>query len=153
MPDDVAPSNVNRSYSLAGLSITIFTFSLTFLYPRFASGDINGDINVLLFQTALAVMGIATFSFVIASMYYYGASLAGVIADAQRADFSKYGDRLWLLGFTLLYLTPSLILFAVGLIIVGAVWLILWAGYLAFARVHFPRTRAPRKAPDAPQSL
>jgi hypothetical protein len=49
-----------RLYSLAGTSIAIFTFMLFFMYPRF----VNGEINALLFQTTLVVMGVATFSFV-----------------------------------------------------------------------------------------
>ena len=57
MGDELAASNVNRSYSLAATSIAIFTFMLFFLYPRFASGQINP----LLFQAALVVMAVATF--------------------------------------------------------------------------------------------
>jgi len=59
MGDEVATSNVNRSYSLGATSIAIFTFMLVFLYPRVASGQINA----LLFQATLVVMGVATFSF------------------------------------------------------------------------------------------
>ena len=73
-------SNVNRSYSLAATSIAIFTFILLFLYPRFASGEANA----LLFQVTLVVMGVATFSFVFASFYYYGSSLGSRI-DVCRA--------------------------------------------------------------------
>ena len=51
MGDELATSNVNRSYSLAATSIAIFTFMLFFLYPRFASGEINA----LLFQVMLAL--------------------------------------------------------------------------------------------------
>jgi len=67
MGDEIATANVNRSYSLAATSIAIFTFMLTFFYPRFTSGEINA----LLFQATLVVMGVATFSFVFASFYYY----------------------------------------------------------------------------------
>jgi len=42
MGDGLASSNVNRSYSLAATCIAIFTFTLIFLYPRFASGEVNG---------------------------------------------------------------------------------------------------------------
>ena len=48
---------------------------LFFLYPRFVSGEINA----VLFQATLVVMGVATFSFVFASFCYYGASLGGRI--------------------------------------------------------------------------
>jgi hypothetical protein len=105
MGDDLAASNVNRAYSLAATSIAIFTFVLIFLYPRFASGEVNA----LLFQVTLAVMGAATFSFVFASFFYYGSSLGGRIDDAERGRYSRRGDRLWLLGSTLLFLDPSLI--------------------------------------------
>ena len=50
---------------------------LIFLYPRFA----NGEIDAWLFQGTLVVMGVATFSFMCASFYYYGSSLGGRIDD------------------------------------------------------------------------
>ena len=117
MGDDLATANVNRSYSLAATSIAIFTFMLAFLYPRFASGEINA----FLFQAALVVMGVATFSFVFSSFYYYCSSLGSRIDDAERALYSRRGDRFWLLGCILLFLDPSLILFSVGLLAVGRV--------------------------------
>ena len=64
MGEDIAAANVNRSYSLAASSLAIFTFMLFFLFPKFASGEINA----LLFQAALVVMGVATFSFVFSSI-------------------------------------------------------------------------------------
>src|SRR5438876_11120047 len=98
MGDDLAASNVNRSYSLAATSIAIFTFMLIFLYPRFASGEVNA----LLFQATLVVMGVATFSFVFSAFHYYGSSLVGRLEDAERARYARRGDRLWLLGLMLL---------------------------------------------------
>jgi len=135
--DELATSNVNRAYSLGATSIAIFTFMLFFLYPRFASGQINP----LLFQTTLVVIGVATFSFVFASFYYYGSSLGGRIDDAERARYSRRGDRFWLLGYTLLLLDPSLVLFAVGLLAVGSAWFTLWLVYLLFVIRHFPRVQ------------
>src|SRR5438105_3826158 len=64
MGDDLAASNVNRLHSLAATSIAIFTFMLIFLYPRFASDEVNA----WLFQVTLVVMGVATFAFVFASL-------------------------------------------------------------------------------------
>ena len=142
MADDLAASNVNRSYSLAATSIAIFTFMLIFLYPRFASGEVNA----LLFQATLVVMGVATFSFVFASFYYYGASLGGRIDDATRARYAHRGDRFWVLGYTLLFLDPSLILFAVGLPIVGSVWFALWLVYVLFTIRYFPRVQTAPKS-------
>lgn len=141
IPDNLAPSNVNRSYTLAGVSITIFTFSLTFLFPRFSSGDIDP----LLFQAALAMMGVTTFSFVIATLYYYGASLPHM-GDAERTNFAKIGDRLWLMGYSLLFLNPSVILIAVGLVAVGVLWFVLWLVYVIFAARLFPRMSNPRNS-------
>jgi hypothetical protein len=142
MADDLAASNVNRSYSLAATSIAIFTFVLIFLYPRFASGEVNG----LLFQATLVVMGVATFSFVFASFYYYGSSLGGRIDDATRARYAHRGDRFWVLGYSLLFLDPSLILFAVGLLAVGSVWFALWLVYVLFAIRYFPRVQTAPKS-------
>ena len=143
MGDDLAVSNANRSYSLAATSIAIFTFMLIFLYPRFASGEVSA----LLFQATLVVMGVATFSFVFASLHYYGSSLGGPrMDDAERARYSRRGDRFWLLGYTLLFLDPSLILFSVGLVVVGSVWFALWLVYVLFVIRYFPRVQTSQKS-------
>ena len=142
MGDELATSNVNRSYSLAATSIAIFTFVLIFLYPRFTSGEINA----LMFQVTLVVMGAATFSFVFASFFYYCSSLGSRIDDAERALYSRRGDRFWLLGYTLLFLDPSLILFLVGLLAVGSAWFALWLVYLLFVIRYFPRVQTARKS-------
>src|SRR2546423_3365773 len=142
MGDDLAASNVNRSYSLAATSIAIFTFMLVFLYPRFASGSVNA----LLFQATLVVMGFATFSFVFASFYYYGSSLGGRIDDAERVRYSRRADRFWLLGYILLLMGPSLILFSVGLLAVGSAWFALWLVYVLFLIRYFPRVQTVRKS-------
>jgi MFS family permease len=141
MEDDLAAANVNRSYSLAATSIAIFTFVLFFLYPRYASGEVDA----LLFQATLIVMGVATFSFAFASFYYYGSSLGGRIDDAERAQYSRRGDRFWLLGCVLLFLAPSLILLSVALVVVAAAWFALWLVYVLFVIRHFPRVQTARK--------
>jgi hypothetical protein len=138
--DELAGSNTNRSYSLAATGISVFTFTLVFLYPRVATGEVNG----LLFQAALVTMGLATFAFVFASFHYYGSSLGARLEDAQRARFALRGDRLWLLGYILLFLDPSLILFAVGLIVVGVVWLVLWLALVVMVVRYFPQVATPQ---------
>jgi hypothetical protein len=137
MPDEIATHNVNRAYSLAATSIAIFTFMLFFLYPRFASGQVNA----FLFQATLTVMGVATFSFVFSSFYYYCSALGSRVDDVQRAMYSRRGDRFWLLGAILLFLVPSLILFTVGLLAVGSAWFALWLVYLLFVIRYFPRVQ------------
>ena len=92
-------------------------------------------------------MGVATFSFVFASLYYYGSSLGSRIDDADRSHYSGRGDRFWLLGYTLLFLAPSLILFSVRLVAVGAAWFALWLMYLLFAIRYFPRVQTAPKNP------
>jgi hypothetical protein len=124
--DEVRTHNVNRSYTLGATSIAIFTFMLIFLYPKFASGQINA----VLFQATLIVGCLATFAFVFATLHYYGSSLSSRIDDTQRAQYSRRGDRFWLLGYTLLLQDPGLILVTVGLFVVGVVWLALWLVYL-----------------------
>jgi hypothetical protein len=138
--DELAGSNVNRSYSLSATGISVFTFTLVFLYPRVASGEVNA----LLFQAALVTMGLATFAFVFAAFHYYGSSLGSRVEDAQRARFALRGDRLWLLGYILLFLDPSLILFAVGLVLVGVVWLVLWLALVVMVARYFPQVSTPQ---------
>jgi hypothetical protein len=140
MGDELASANVNRSYSLAATSIAIFTFMLFFMYPRFVSGEVNP----LLFQAALIVMGVATFSFVFASFYYYS-SASSRINDAERPLYSRWGDRFWLLGCMLLFLAPSLILFAIRLGVVASVWFALWLVYLLFVIRNFPKVQTARQ--------
>ena len=142
MTDDLAAANVNRSYQLAASCIAIFTFLLFFLYPKFVSAEINA----WLFQAALIVMGVATFSFGFASFHYYGVSLGGRIADATRSQYARRGDRFWLLGCLLLFLTPSLVLFAIGLLAVGSAWFALWLVYLLVAMRIFPRIQSASKS-------
>jgi hypothetical protein len=142
MGDDLAAANVNRSYSLAASSIAIFTFTLFFLYPKFVSGEANA----LLFQATVVVMGVATFSFVFSSFYYYWSSLGGHIADAERALYSRRGDRFWLVGYILLFFAPSLILFSIGLFAVGSVWFVLWLVFLLFAIRCFSSVQSARKS-------
>jgi hypothetical protein len=143
MVDDVAKDNVNRAYSLAATSIAIFTFMMIFLYPRY----VNGEINVPLFQVTLVVMGVATFSFVLAAFHYYASSMIETIDEGDRVIYARRGNRLWIVGYTLLFLAPSLILFTVALYIVGAVWLVLWLVYVVFAMRYFPLVQADQRKP------
>ena len=138
MGTELAATNVTRTYSLGATSIAIFTFMLFFLYPRYAQGQING----LLFQGTLLGLGAATFSFVFASFYYYTASLGGRFDDAERLQCSRRADRCWLIGYTLLLLVPSLVLFSLRLFVAGSGWFVLWLGYLLVVTRNFPRVRS-----------
>jgi len=114
MANELAAGNVNRTYSLGGTSIAIFTFTLFFLYPRFVHGEI---------------------------FYYYGASLGSRIDDAEQVRYSRRGDRAWLIGYTMLFLAPSLVLFTIRLLGVGSVWFALWLAYVLFVIRHFRRVQ------------
>jgi len=85
-------------------------------------------------------------SLVFASFYYYCSSLGDRIDDAERATYSRRGDRFWLVGYTLLFLDPSLILFSIGLLAVGSAWFALWLVFLLFVIRHFPRVQTARKS-------
>ncbi len=137
MGEDLAAANLNRSYTLAASTIAVFTFTMFFLYPRF----VNGEANPYLFQAAIVDLGFATFSFVFASLYYYRSSLSGRVDDDERAVYSRRGDRFWLLGYTLLFVAPTLILFSLKLVAVGSVWLALWLVYMVFVIRYFPKVR------------
>lgn len=137
MGHDLAAANVNRSYQLGATTIAIFTFMLIFLYPRFASGEVNA----VLFQATLIVMAVAAFSFVFTTFFYYGASLTDRFAESERRSYGRLGDRFWLLGYSLLLLDPILILLCVGLVVVASVWFALWLAYLYVAVRNFPRVQ------------
>jgi len=138
----VAAVNVTRTYTLAASNIAIFTFMLFFLYPRFESGRISHA----LFQATLIAMGVATFSLVFATLHYYRCSLSGGMSDAERSMHARRGDRFWLMGYTTMFLAPSLVLFLIGLRAVASVWLTFWLVYLFFVVRHFPRLQTPRQS-------
>jgi hypothetical protein len=133
--DGLAASNVNRSYSLAATCVAIFAFTLLFLYPRFASGEVSG----VLLEATLLVLGLATFSLLFASLLYYSSSLGVEIDDSERARSSRRGDRFWLLGCALLFVDPSLVLVSVRLLVVGTAWFVLWLVYMRFVIRYFRR--------------
>lgn len=140
MADDLAGANVNRSISLAATNIAIFTFTLIFLYPRFE----NATIHLLLFQSTLAAMAVSTFSLVFATVHYYRSSLGAWTSEAERTLHARRAERFWALGYTLMFLAPSLVLFSVGLLVVASFWLALWLVYLIFMIRFFPKTQTPR---------
>jgi hypothetical protein len=142
MREDIAAVNVTRSYTLAGTNIAIFTFMLFFLYPRFESGRINP----VLFQATLIAMGVATFSLVFATLHYYRCSLGGGMSDTERTLQARRADRFWLLGYTTMFLAPSLVLFLVRLRVVASVWLAFWLLYVFFVVRYFPRLQTPQAA-------
>jgi len=118
---DIANSNVNRNIALAGTSVAIFTFLLFFLYPQYSSGQINS----ILFQFTLATIVSVIFSLVASATYYYGTVLTLSHPAEEASTIFGMADVFWTIGYSLLLLEPSLILFTVNLSIVGTYALIL----------------------------
>lgn len=143
MREDLAAVNVTRTYTLAASNIAIFTFMLFFLYPRFESGRISP----VLFQVTLIAMGVATFSLVFATLHYYWCSLSGRMSDNERTLAARRADRFWLLGYTTMFLAPSLVLFLIGLQAVASVWLAFWLVYVLFVVLNFKKIQTTRDVP------
>ena len=132
---DIANSNVNRNITLAGTSVAIFTFLLFFLYPRYFSGDIDP----ILFQFTLAIIVSVIFSLVISATYYYGTTLTLSLPDGQGTAIFGKAEAFWLIGYSLLLLEPSLILFTVKLPTVALYALVLWFSYLYLTWLQFKK--------------
>ena len=135
---DVAEVNVSRTWALAGTSIAIFTYLFGFFYPRYASGEIDP----ILFQIALTVIGFAIFSFVFSGINYYALSLAHSAHRTRQEMLRRRADTLWVVAFSLLLLDPALMLFTVRLVFVGALWLVLWISYIIFNATVFRETQS-----------
>jgi len=132
---DIANSNVNRNITLAGTSVAIFTFLLFFLYPR----NLSGEINAILFQFTLAIIVSVIFSLVISATYYYGTTLTLSLPDGQGTAIFGKAEAFWLIGYSLLLLEPSLILFTVNLSAVALYALVLWFCYLYLTWLQFKK--------------
>ncbi len=124
MGPEAANIDVSRVVTLVGTSIAIFTFLLFFLYPRYTSGEVDP----ILFQLSLIVIGFAIFFLVFAGLFFYSLTLPWE-SSSVAAKLQRRADRFWLLGYTVLLFEPSLILFTVKLPAVALVWLALWASY------------------------
>jgi len=139
---DLANSNVNRNITLAGTSVAIFTFLLFFLYPRYFSGDIDP----VLFQFTLAIIVSVIFSLVISATYYYGTTLTLSLPDGQGTVIFGKAEAFWLIGYSLLLLEPSLILFTVKLSAVALYGLVLWFSYLYLTWLQFKKLTKKMKS-------
>ena len=126
MSNETANLDVSRVVTLVGTSIAIFAFLLFFLYPRFTSSEIDP----ILFQATLIVIGVAIFSLVYAGLYFYTLTLPYSLNPAESAAIQRRGDLFWLVGYSVLLLEPTLILLTVGLLIVALVWLAIWLSYI-----------------------
>ncbi len=139
---DIANSNVNRNITLAGTSVAIFTFLLFFLYPRYFSGDIDP----ILFQFTLAIIVSVIFSLVVSATYYYGTTLTLSLPHGEGTAIFGKAEAFWLIGYSLLLLEPSLILFTVKLPAVALYALVLWFSYLYLTWLQFKKLSKKMKS-------
>jgi hypothetical protein len=121
---DLAAANVNRAGTLVGSTIAVFTFLLFFLYPRFSSGQIDP----VLFQVTLTIIVLTILSFSLSGLFYYRIGVLK-LNTAKKSMSMQRGALFWLFGTLFVLLEPALILFTVGLAVVGSIALIAWIVY------------------------
>ena len=85
---------------------------------------------------------------VFATLHYYRCSLGGGMSDTEGTRQARRADRFWLLGYTTMFLAPSLVLFLVRLRLVASFWLALWFLYVFFLVRYFPTLQTPRVSQD-----
>jgi hypothetical protein len=124
---DLAPANVTRAGTLLGSTIAVFTFLLFFLYPRFSSGQIDP----VLFQITLTIIVLTILSFSLCALFCYRIGVLRMTSTEKQASMQT-GALLWIIGTLLVVLEPALILFTIGLTIVGVVAFVAWFLYTLF---------------------
>jgi O-antigen/teichoic acid export membrane protein len=125
---ELATSNVNRAATLVGSSMAVFTFLLFFLYPRYSSGQIDP----VLFQVTLALIVFTIFSFGFSGLYYYGLVGISKLSSAKKQAYFRRANLFFVLGLLFAVAEPALILFTIGLTLLGLVSLTLWLLYTYF---------------------
>jgi hypothetical protein len=117
-------ANLNRTVSLIGSNLAMFTFVLVFLFPRYASRELNG----VLFQITLTSSLLAVFLFVISGISYFEAVAFARLSVERKKALIRRGDSLFVLGLMLSTAMPALILFTLpGLFVVALVATVLWS--------------------------
>jgi len=125
---DYVTSNLNRSVALIGSNLAIFTFVLIFLFPRYASNQLNG----VLFQATLTSSFLAIFLFGIAGVHYFEVVAMAKAIVETKMQLVRRGDLLFVVSLLLATAEPALILFTLGLTGVGIIAAVLWTLYAVF---------------------
>jgi len=94
---DFVASNLNRTITLIGSNLAIFTFVLVFLFPRYASNQLNG----VLFQVTLTTSLVAIFLFGISGVYYLEVVGAAKTGIARKRVLVQRGDSLFVVSLML----------------------------------------------------
>jgi hypothetical protein len=125
---DFVASNLNRTVTLIGSNLAIFTFVLVFLFPRYASDQLNG----VLFQVTLTTSLLAIFLFGISGVYYLEVVGVATTSIARKRILVQRADSLFVVSLMLGTTMPALILFTLGIMVVAVIATGLWALYVSF---------------------
>ncbi len=128
MDPDYVTSNLNRSVTLIGSNLAIFIFVLIFLFPRYASNQLNG----VLFQASLTASLLTIFLFGISGVYYFEVVAMAKASVETKTRLVQRGDLLFVVSLLFATAEPALILFTLGLIVVGVIATVLWTLYAVF---------------------
>ena len=114
--------------TLIGSNLAIFTFVLVFLFPRYASNQLNG----VLFQVTLTTTLLAIFLFGISGVYYLEVVGMAKTGIARKRVLVQRGDSLFVVSLMLGTAMPALILFTLGITAVAVIATGLWVLYAGF---------------------
>jgi len=114
--------------TLIGSNLAIFTFVLVFLFPRYASNQLNG----VLFQVTLTTTLLAIFLFGISGVYYLEVVGMAKTGIARKRVLVQRGDSLFVVSLLLGTAMPALILFTLGITAVAVIATGLWVLYAGF---------------------
>jgi len=114
--------------TLIGSNLAIFTFVLVFLFPRYASNQLNG----VLFQVTLTTTLLAIFLFGISGVYYLEVVGMAKTGIARKRVLVQRGDSLFVVSLLLGTAMPALILFTLGITVVAVIATGLWVLYAGF---------------------
>lgn len=121
-------SNLNRALTLISSNMAIFTFTLIFLYPRYALNELNG----VLFQITLSTSLLVIFLLGITGVYYFEVIANKRMSHVQKLAAARRGDLLFVVSLIIMTSLPTLILFTLSITIVAIIATLLWALFTAF---------------------
>ena len=113
---------------MIGTNLAIFTFGLIFLYPRYASNQLNG----VLFQANLTSSLLAIFLFGFSGLTYFEVISVPKSTLARKKILVRRGDSPFVLSLLFATANPALILFTLGITAVAIIATILWITYAGF---------------------
>ncbi len=126
---DLCAANLSRTISLFGSNLTIFTFVLVFLFPRYVSDQLNG----VLFQVTLATSLLAMFLFVISGISYFEVIAFADQSIEKKKALIRRGDSFFVMGLMISTAMPTLILFTLpGLLLVAMIAVVIWTLCVGF---------------------